>query len=61
MEMLSEFIVVTVMAICFGIGHVIKYFLDFIPNKYIPLIMGAFRSFIEYMVEWIYGLLPKFY
>ena len=41
MEILQEFIVLIVMAICLGIGYIIKHSLDFIPNKYIPLIMGV--------------------
>ena len=41
MEILQEFIVLIVMAICLAVGHIIKQSLDFIPNKYIPLIMGV--------------------
>ena len=41
MEILQEFIVLIVMAICLAAGHIIKQSLDFIPNKYIPLIMGV--------------------
>lgn len=38
---LSEFIVVITLAFCIGVGYIIKMSLfDFIPNKYIPLIMG---------------------
>lgn len=38
---LSEFIVIITLAFCLGIGYIIKTsLLDFIPNKYIPLIMG---------------------
>ena len=40
MEILNDYIVIVVMAICLCIGYVIKNSLDFIPNKYIPLIMG---------------------
>ena len=36
---LNEFVVVIVLAFCLGIGFIIKYSLDFIDNKYIPLIM----------------------
>lgn len=39
MEILNEYIVILVVALCMGIGYVIKTSLDFIPNKYIPLIM----------------------
>lgn len=41
MEVLQEFIVLIVMAICLCIGYVIKHSLNFIPNKYIPLIMAV--------------------
>ena len=41
MEFLQEFVVVIVMAICLCVGYVIKHSLNFIPNKYIPLIMGV--------------------
>lgn len=39
LSMLLEFINVIVLGICLCIGYVIKNSLDFIPNKYIPLIM----------------------
>lgn len=38
---LSEFIVVITLAFCVGVGYIIKTSLNFIPNKYIPLIMGV--------------------
>lgn len=38
--MLSEFVVAIIVAICYSTGYVIKNSLDFIPNKYIPLIMA---------------------
>lgn len=41
MEMLSEYVVLAVVGICFAIGYIIKSSLEFIPNKYIPLIMGV--------------------
>jgi len=40
MEVLSEYIVVLILALCLGIGYIIKHSLDFIPNKYIPLILA---------------------
>lgn len=40
MEVLSQFVVMIIMAICLCFGYVIKNSLDFIPNKYIPLIMA---------------------
>lgn len=41
MEILNDYIVVIVVGICFAAGHIIKQSLEFIPNKYIPLIMGV--------------------
>ena len=38
---LTNFIIAITLAFCVGIGYVIKTSLDFIPNKYIPLIMGC--------------------
>ncbi len=39
LSMLLEFINIIVLGICLCVGYVIKNSLDFIPNKYIPLIM----------------------
>nr|MDD6335678.1 phage holin family protein [bacterium] len=47
MELLQEYIVAAIMAICVGIGFIIKYSLDFIPNKYIPLILGTLGIIIN--------------
>ena len=41
MEMLQEYVVVVVMAICLAVGFIIKHSITVIPNKYIPLIMGV--------------------
>jgi Na+-driven multidrug efflux pump len=41
MEFLSQYVVVIVLCICLALGYVIKNSLDFIPNKYIPLIMAV--------------------
>lgn len=40
LEILNEYIVLIIMTGCVGIGYIIKHSLDFIPNKYIPLILG---------------------
>lgn len=39
LTVLNEYLVVIVVGICLCVGYVIKHSLDFIPNKYIPLIM----------------------
>lgn len=40
MEVLSNYVVAITMAICLAIGYLIKHSLNFIPNKYIPLILA---------------------
>lgn len=40
MEFLNQYVVVLVLSICLIVGNIIKHSLDFIPNKYIPLIMA---------------------
>lgn len=41
MEFLSEYLNLVVLALCLGVGYIIKNSLDFIPNKYIPLFCGV--------------------
>jgi len=41
MEILVDYVVVLVAAICLCFGYIIKNSLDFVPNKYIPLIMAV--------------------
>lgn len=45
MSTLTRYINAVVCGICFCLGLVIKNSLDFIPNKYIPLIMAAVGTF----------------
>ena len=47
MDLLNQFIVVAVMAICLCLGYVIKHSITVIPNKYIPLIMAIVGVFIN--------------
>lgn len=37
---MNEYVVLVVLGICICVGYIIKESLDFIPNKYIPLVMG---------------------
>lgn len=41
MEFLARYVVLLVLAICLCIGYIIKHSISFIPNKYIPLILGV--------------------
>lgn len=52
MEILTQYVVLLVMAICLAVGYIIKHSLDFIPNKYIPLIMGILGVILNI---WISG------
>ena len=51
MEMLQEYVVVVVMAICLAVGFIIKHSITVIPNKYIPLIMGVLGVLLNIWVE----------
>ena len=41
MDILNQYVVAVIMAICLAFGYIIKNSLSFIPNKFIPLIMGV--------------------
>ena len=41
-----------VVGICLGVGYIIKTSLNFIPNKYIPLMMGILGYILN---AWICG------
>lgn len=41
LSFLQNFYIPTIVGICLCVGYVIKHSLDFIPNKYIPLIMAV--------------------
>ncbi|MEG1657391.1 MAG: phage holin family protein [Christensenellaceae bacterium] len=54
MEILSEYIVVIVMAICVAVGYIIKHSLPKIDNKYIPLILGVLGVVINaWVCAWV--------
>lgn len=50
---LSSYLVLVVVGVCLMIGYVIKQSLDFIPNKYIPLIMALLGIFVN---VWVAGM-----
>ena len=52
MEFLNDYIVLVVLGICLCAGWIIKNSLDFIPNKYIPAIMGVLGVIIN---VWLNG------
>ena len=48
---LNEYFVLVVVGVCLCVGYVIKQSLDFIPNKYIPLIMAALGIILNIWVS----------
>lgn len=52
MEFLSRYVVLVVLGICLCLGYIIKHSINFIPNKYIPLIMGILGVILNL---WING------
>lgn len=53
MGILVDYVVVVIVAICMALGYIIKHSLDFIPNKYIPLIMAVVGVFMNiWLNEW---------
>ena len=51
LSFLSNYIVLVVLGICLCVGYVIKNSLDFIPNKYIPLIMLILGTTINILIN----------
>lgn len=47
LEFLVDYAVFPIAISCFGLGCIIKYFLNFIPNKFIPLILACFGIFLN--------------
>ena len=41
LEIINQYAEVIIMVGCLGIGYIVKHSLDFIPNKYIPLILAV--------------------
>ena len=50
LSVVSNYLVVAVILVCCCIGYVIKTSLDFIPNKYIPLIMACIGVVLNYFI-----------
>lgn len=50
-SVLTQYLSVVVVGICLCVGYMIKNSLDFIPNKYIPLIMGVLGLVINILMN----------
>jgi 1,4-dihydroxy-2-naphthoate octaprenyltransferase len=56
-EFLNQYVVALIVGICLALGYIIKHSLDFIPNKYIPLIMGIVGVLLNvWMNDWKFNL-----
>lgn len=56
MEILSQYVVLMILALCLAIGYIIKHSLDFIPNKYIPLILGVIGVVLNvWLNQWVFN------
>lgn len=54
MEILTDYVVIIIMAICLALGYIIKHSLSFIPNKVIPLIMGVLGVILNMWINsWV--------
>jgi len=57
METLNQYVVALIVGICLALGYIIKHSLDFIPNKYIPLIMGIVGVILNvWMNDWKFNV-----
>lgn len=50
-EAITEHISLPVLIACLGVGYVIKHSADFIPNKYIPVILFAFGLVLNMVIN----------
>lgn len=50
-SVLTQYISIVVVGICLCVGYIIKNSLGFIPNKYIPLIMGVLGLIINILMN----------
>ncbi|WP_313129377.1 phage holin family protein [Anaerocolumna sp.] len=57
MEFLNQYVIALIVGICLALGYIIKHSLDFIPNKYIPLIMGIVGILLNvWMNDWKFNV-----
>ena len=53
---LTQYLSIIVVGICLCVGYIIKNSLDFMPNKYIPLIMGVLGLVINILINLSTGI-----
>lgn len=55
-SVLTQYLSIVVVGICLCVGYIIKNSLDFIPNKYIPLIMWVLGLVINILINLSTGI-----
>lgn len=55
-SVLTQYVSIVVVGICLCVGYIIKNSLDFIPNKYIPLIMGVLGLTLNILINLSSGI-----
>ena len=55
-SVLTQYFSIVIVGICLCVGYIIKNSLDFIPNKYIPLIMGVLGLIINILMNLTTGI-----
>lgn len=55
-SVLTQYVSIVVVGICLCVGYIIKNSLDFIPNKYIPLIMGILGLTLNILINLSSGI-----
>ena len=51
LSFLNDYLILIVVGVCLCVGYIIKTAITFIPNKYIPLIMGMLGIVINMWVN----------
>lgn len=55
-SVLTQYVSIVVVGICLCVGYIIKNSLDFIPNKYIPLVMGVLGLILNILINLSSGI-----
>ena len=51
-NILQSYSMPAITSICLFVGYLIKSYMDFLPNKYIPLVMTALGLIINIALNW---------
>lgn len=54
LSFLNDYLIIIVVGICLCIGYIIKKSVSFIPNKFIPLIMGVLGVILNVWMNWAF-------